>query len=234
MLKSDYGILDIDSAVPIGEMLNDLCQKWSRFPDVGVRPPANRERTLLFLNHGLFHKLLMFLVNTEQHYLRYDKGECVLLLGAYSMKLGAVIEKDDLMIIRSALQHIEIHAEVKKQMEKALNEYKSNGEGWDFESSSIGMRLPLADRKSAYRTLDQIGSESNPGRGVPTEEMEDEDKSGEPETSRGELSQISAQLRSCRESLENVVAQLQQGLEQVKRGSEDQEDVDEGEACTKK
>lgn len=150
------------------------------------------------------------------------------------MKLGAVIEKDDLMIIRSALQHTEIHAEAKKQMEKALNEYKSNGEGWDFESSSIGMRLPSADSESAYRTLDQLGSEPNPGRSVPIEKMEEQDKSGELGISRGGISQLSEELRNYRELLENVLVQFQQNLEQVERGSEDQKDMDEGEACTKK
>ena len=142
------------------------------------------------------------------------------------MKLGAVIEKEDLMIIRSALQHIEIHAEAEKQMEKALNEYKSNGEGWHFESSSIGMRLPSTDSESAYRTLDQLGSESNPGRSVPIEEMEDEDKFGELGIWRRESSQLSARLRSYTELIQNVLAQVQKDSEQTKRGSEDQKDVD--------
>lgn len=226
MFTSHYGILEIGSAVPIGIALNVLCQERSGYPDVGVRSPANRKRTLQFLNQGHFHKLLMLLANAEIHQPGYDKGEWVVLLGAYSMKLGAVIEKEDLMIIRSALQHTEIHTEAKKQMEKALNEYKSNGEGWDFESSSIGMRLPSADSESAYRTLDQLGSESNPGRSIPIEKMEGEDKSGEPGSSRGEISQLSAQLRSCRELLEIFVAQVQQDSEQTKRGSEDQKDVD--------
>lgn len=154
MSISDHGILGIDSAVLIGIMLNDLCQEWSGYLDVGVRSPANRKRTLQFLNQGHFHKLLMLFANAGQHQFVYDKGLWVVLPGAYSMKLGAVIEKEDLMIIRSALQHIEVQTEAKKQMEKALNEYKSNGEGWDFESSSIGMRLPSADIESAYRMLD--------------------------------------------------------------------------------
>ena len=201
MSISNYGILEIDSAVPIGEILDKLCQIWSGYSDVGVRFPANRKLTLQFLNQGHFHKLLTLLASAGQYEFVYDKGEWVVLLGAYSMKLGAAIEKEDLMIIRSALQQIEIQTEAKKQMEKALNEYKSNGEGWHFESSSIGMRLPSADSESAYRTLDQLGSESNPGRSVPIEEMEGKDKSGEPGSSRGETSQLGAQLRSCRELL---------------------------------
>lgn len=179
----------------MGEFLDEFCQEWSGYPDVGVRSPANRKRTLQFLNQGHFHELLMLLANAGQHEFGYDKGVWVVLLGAYSMKLGAVIEKEDLMIIRSALQQIEIQTEAKKQMEKALNEYKSNGEGWDFESSSIGMRLPSADSESAYRTLDQLGSESNPGRSVHIEEMENEDKLGELGVSRREILQLSAQLR---------------------------------------
>lgn len=56
--------------------------------------------------------------------------------------------------------------------------------------------------------------------------MEDEDKSGEPGRSRGEISPLSAQLRSCGELLGFFLAQVQQDSEQTKRGSEDQKDVD--------
>ena len=111
-------------------------------------------------------------------------------------------------------------------MEKALNEYKSNGEGWDFESSSIGMRLPSADSESAYRKLDQPGYESNPGRSVPIEEMEDEDMFTELGMSRREDSQLSAQLRSCTELLDYTLAQFKKDSEQTKQGSEDQKDAD--------
>ena len=84
MFKSDYGILEIDSAVPIGEILNKLCQEWSGYPDFGGQISSELEHTLQFLNQGHFHKLLMLLANAGKHELRYDKGEWVVLLGAYS------------------------------------------------------------------------------------------------------------------------------------------------------
>ena len=108
-------------------------------------------------------------------------------------------------------------------MEKALNEYKNNGEGWDFEDSSIGMRLPSADSESAYQKLDQPGYESNPGRSVPIEEMEDVDMFTELGMLRCEDLQLSAQLRSCRELLS---AQLNKDSEQTKQGSKDLKDAD--------
>ena len=227
MSTSNYGILESRSAFWIGHTLDKLCQDLSGYPDVGVRSPVNYKRTLQFLNQGHFHELLMCLADMEQYQLHYDKGMWMVLLGAYSMKLGATIEKEDLLVIRFAVQHIEIHAEARKQMEKALNEYKSNGEGWDFESSSIGMRLPSADSESAYRKLDQPGYESNPGRSVPIEEMEDENMFAELGLLLRENSQLSAQLRSCTEQLlDYTSAQLKKVSEQTKQGSEDQKDAD--------
>ena len=103
MSTSDHSILESHSAFMIGITLNKLCQDLSGYPDVGIRSPVNHKRTLQFLNQGHFHELLMCLADVGQYQLRYNKGKWMVLLGAYSMKLGAIIEKEDLIIIRSAL-----------------------------------------------------------------------------------------------------------------------------------
>ena len=60
-------------------------------------------------------------------------------LGAYSMVLGVAIGRNDMDILRSALKRVEIHSEAKVQMEIALEGYKSNGEGWDFDGHYLGL-----------------------------------------------------------------------------------------------
>ena len=101
MSTSNYGILESRTAFWIGHTLNKVCQDLSGYPGVGVRSPVNYKRTLQFLNQGHFHELLMCIAHMEQYLLGYDKGMWMVLLDAHSMKLGAIIEKEDLMIIRA-------------------------------------------------------------------------------------------------------------------------------------
>jgi len=107
--------------------------------------PRDRGRVVANLNCGLFRQLF------RQG--RTEKGDdyCV-IIGALAMQLGAIISDDDKEKLHDHSRLARMHPATKAQVEKALNEYKNNGEVWNFESP---------DYLDTMRTYAKMGG--NPG-----------------------------------------------------------------------
>lgn len=132
---------DLDNEIDIGQA---AC-KITGDSEIRFYNPRNRQEVVNKLNGGLFQQLLQqFLSNKEKDY--------IVILGALAMQLGATVSDDDKKTIRANLKGAYMHQPAKAQVRKALNEYKSNGEGWDFESSGLDetVMMTAAAGKGGY------------------------------------------------------------------------------------
>ncbi|CAF9930032.1 MAG: hypothetical protein ALECFALPRED_004504 [Alectoria fallacina] len=154
------GILHSNEAFKYGSLLGEECFKLTGDQDLSIRSPIDREYVVRKFDDGFFHELLMRYETEKGEQLWPLADKFAVFLGADSMVLGVAIGRDDMDILRSALKRVEIDPEARRQMEKALKGYKSNGEGWDFDGHYLGLKVP-----------------SNAGRSVPVEEMKAMDKS---------------------------------------------------------
>ena len=134
-------------------LLDRECEKVTGDSQLRVSTDRMREYTVDFFNRtNCFHTILT-------RFVREDGGEvgvpgedssdkCAVLLGACSMRLGVVIGDKDKDLLRSALHRLNIHRDARKQMEKALEQYKSNGDMWDFDRNELSKVLLLAHTSS--------------------------------------------------------------------------------------
>ena len=53
------------------------------------------------------------------------------------MQLGVKIGDVDMQVLRDTLPRAEMYDEARAQMQKGLDGYKDDGEGWDFESLGL-------------------------------------------------------------------------------------------------
>lgn len=53
------------------------------------------------------------------------------------MQLGVKIGEEDMQVLRNTLPRAEMYDEARAQMQKGLDGYKGDGEGWDFESLGL-------------------------------------------------------------------------------------------------
>lgn len=89
--------------------------------------PRDRRRVVANLNCGLFRQFC--------RQWRSEKGhDFFVIIGALAMQLGAFISDEDKEKLHDSLRLARMHPATKAQVEKALNEYKNDGEVWDFES----------------------------------------------------------------------------------------------------
>ena len=124
----DYQILHSDNAIRCADMLNRECLKMTGDPELKICCPVDRDHVLRKFNDGFFHEILMRfkVVNGEREW--PIEHLYSVFLGVYAMALGVKIENEDMDILRSALRRVLILGEPKKQIEKAFQNYKSNGE----------------------------------------------------------------------------------------------------------
>ncbi|CAD6592928.1 MAG: hypothetical protein ASARMPRED_006845 [Alectoria sarmentosa] len=153
------GILHSSEASKYVCLLGEEIFKLTGDREISICSPINREYVVRKFNDGFFHELLMRYETEKGEQLWPLADKFAVFLGVYSMVLGVAIERDDMDILRFALKRVEIDPEAKAQMEKALEGYKSNGEGWDFHGHYLGLKVP-----------------SNAGRSVPIEEMKTMDE----------------------------------------------------------
>lgn len=66
----------------------------------------------------------------------------------YAMVLGVKINKNDMETLRSAIKRVEVNPEDKEQIQKAFENYKSNGEGWNFDCGYSGSSQILSSSSS--------------------------------------------------------------------------------------
>ncbi|CAD6593356.1 MAG: hypothetical protein ASARMPREDX12_007104 [Alectoria sarmentosa] len=153
------GILHSNEASKHVCLLGEEIFKLTGDREISICSPINREYVVRKFNDGFFHELLMRYETKKGEQLWPLADKFAVFLGAYSMVLGVAIGRDDMDILRFALKRVEIDPEAKAQMEKALEGYKSNGEGWDFHGHYLGLKVS-----------------SNAGRSVPIEEMKTMDE----------------------------------------------------------
>ena len=133
------GILHSNEAFKYGSLLGEECFKLTGDQDLSIRSPIDREYVVRKFDDGFFHELLMRYETEKGEQLWPLADKFAVFLGADSMVLGVAIGRDDMDILRSALKRVEIDPEARRQMEKALKGYKSNGEGWDFDGHYLGL-----------------------------------------------------------------------------------------------
>ena len=63
----------------------------------------------------------------------YWRSKFVVLFGACCMQLGVSIKDKDMSGVRYALYQLDVYLDARRQMEKAILQYKSNGDMWDFD-----------------------------------------------------------------------------------------------------
>ena len=133
------GILHSNEASKHVCLLGEEIFKLTGDREISICSPINREYVVRKFNDGFFHELLMRYETKKGEQLWPLADKFAVFLGAYSMVLGVAIGRDDMDILRFALKRVEIDPEAKAQMEKALEGYKSNGEGWDFHGHYLGL-----------------------------------------------------------------------------------------------
>lgn len=139
-------ILGSAESIKHGYMLDTECHKMTGNPKLKICDPLpeNRYFVIKKFNNGFFHELLIRYETTEgeNHWKGSDKY--AVFLGAFAMGLGVKINEDDMEILRSALKRVEIGREGKLSMEKALKDYKNDGERWDFRGVDLSCMFPSA------------------------------------------------------------------------------------------
>ena len=134
-----YGIFQSDQELDVMEEITDEARKLAKNPDFDLWYPENHKDVVTELNAGVFHQLLVKFVD-----LKWNHG--VVYLAALTMQLGATINDTDMQTIRDTLPHTPMYDEAKGQMQKGINEYKSDGKPWDFES--MGLHETMASDKA--------------------------------------------------------------------------------------
>ena len=96
---------------------------------------------------GRFHKdLILFDSADGEKPLTPFFDKQAVCLGALGMELGLPIETEDLKIIQSALQRIDLPQKYKEPLEIALKNHKGNQDSWECEpkySSKMGVSFSL-------------------------------------------------------------------------------------------
>ena len=77
----------------------------------------------------------------------------MVILVACCMQLGVAIKDEDLGLIRYALSESGVHPDAKTQMDKALEQYKNNGDMWDFDRNEPSKVFLLAHISSMLTAI---------------------------------------------------------------------------------
>ena len=124
-----------EEAQSIGRQLDRECEKVFKDPRLCISSDRTRQYTVDFFNRkNSFHKILTRFVREDGSEVGSDwSDKWAVSLGACAMKLGVAISDEQKNLLRSALHRLDIRQEARQQMEKALEQYTSNGDMWDFE-----------------------------------------------------------------------------------------------------
>lgn len=120
-----YGLFQSDNEYDTIEQINEEARKFANDPEFTFDFPEKHEEVVAKLNDGLFHQLLeKFKAKSWKHGIIY--------LAALSMQLGVKISEKDTRLLRDTLPRTKMYDQARHQMQKALDGYKNNGEGWNF------------------------------------------------------------------------------------------------------
>ena len=138
-----------EEAEYIVKQLDRECEKVTGDPQLCLSTNRTRQYTVEFFNQtNCFHDILTRFVREDGSEVGSDgsdwSAKWAVLLGACSMQLGVDIKDQDKDLLRSALHRLDMRQEAKKQMEKALEQYTSNGYMWDFDRNELSRSLLLA------------------------------------------------------------------------------------------
>ena len=145
-VSQHWMIFGSEEAEHIVRQLDMECGKVTGDPQLCISNDRTRQYTVDFFNQtSCFHKILTRFVREDGSEVGSDwSDKWAVLLGACAMRLGVAITDKDKDLLRSALHRIDIHQDARKQMEKALERYTSNGDPWDFDRNEPSNVLFLA------------------------------------------------------------------------------------------
>ena len=124
------GIFQNDTDLDNAGDINEAARQITGDTKLDIEMPRDREEVVAKFNNGLFGQLL-------RRYLAEKNKDFIVILGALAMKLGATVSEDARKFIRASLKSAYMHEPAKKQVRKALKEYKNNGEAWNFSSPGL-------------------------------------------------------------------------------------------------
>ena len=150
---SQHGmIFGSEEAEHIVRQLDRECGKVTGDPQLCMSTDRTRQYTVDFFNRtNCFHKILTRFVREDGSEVGVPSDwsdKWAVLLGACAMRLGVAIGDKDRDLLRSAFHRLNIHRDARKQMEKALEQYKSNEDMWDFDRNESSKVLLLAHTSS--------------------------------------------------------------------------------------
>ena len=113
--------------------LDEKSEKEDRSKMAHERIMAECDAGIHNLSDEFFHKLITLYLEESGDEKAPGLTLFAFYIGVYSMQAGIIIREDDKKILRQALEKVELSTVAKTQMEEALENYKNDGEGWDFE-----------------------------------------------------------------------------------------------------
>ena len=147
---SQHGTLfGSEEAEYIVKQLDKECEEVTGDPQLCISTDRTRQYTVDFFDQtNCFHDILTRFVREDGSEVGSAGSDWsdkwAVLFGARSMQLGVAIKDKDKDLLRAALHRLDIRQEARKQMEKALEQYMSNGCMWDFDRNELSKCLPLA------------------------------------------------------------------------------------------
>ena len=132
-----YGIFQSDADLDVCDEISSEAANLAKIPKLELFCPKNQAAVVKKLNTGLLGQLFI-----DFEAVKWDHG--VIYLGALVMQLGARITLAQIAMMHQTLKRTPMYDKANAQVQKGLNEYKNNGEPYDFKSPGVYETMGMA------------------------------------------------------------------------------------------